>query len=262
MKIILCLKQVPENNIKMDWDKGKLIRESSNNALNPDDYHAIEFALNLKERFGGNITAITMGPPQAEEVLREAYSFGINKAILITDPRFAGSDTLVTSKILNRAIEKMGKFDIIVTGKRSADGDTGHVSYQLSEYFQIPHITQIHTFKLEGDKNAIVERIFGHEFQKVRTPLPIVAAIEKKANDVRFPKLVNIKKSFDKEIQIMNMDDIGGSEDEYGLLGSPTITLNGELFRHERKNEVFEGTMTQKIDQLISKLKKYNMLGN
>jgi len=92
--------------------------------------------------------------------------------------------------------------------------------------------------------------------------LPIVAAIEKKANDVRFPKLVNIKKSFDKEIQIMNMDDIGGREDEYGLLGSPTITLNGELFRHERKNEVFEGTMTQKIDQLISKLKKYNMLGN
>ncbi len=261
MKIIVCIKQVPEKNVKMDWKHGRLIREDSSNTLNPDDYHALELALQLRDRYGGEITAVTLGPPQAKDILREAYSFGVDNCVLITDPIFAGADTYATSKTLHRAIKKIGNFDIIVTGMKSSDGDTGHVSYQLSEFFKIPHITQIHTIEIEG-KNAIIERIYGHEFQKVSVSLPIIIASSRTTNRVRYPKLKDIKYSFDKDIKTLTFRELGGIQEEYGQMGSPTITLEGELFHHKRKNEVFEGSIDEKVESLVSKLKKYNMLGS
>ncbi len=260
--VVVCIKQVPEKDVKMNWEKGTIVRGNAKNILNPDDYHAIELGLKIIEKYGGNILAITLGPPQSKEILREAYALGVNRCVLVSDPKFAGSDTLITSKILYRAIKKVEpNFDIVITGRKSIDGDTGNVSYQLAEFFDIPHFTQIHKIDLE-EKCAIVERIFGHEYQKVNANMPIIIAADRHTNSVRFPSLKKIKHSYAKEIQLIKMEDIGGSEEEYGLKGSPTITLEGKLFQHKRKKHIFQGNLEEKVDKLINKLKKYNMLGN
>ncbi|MCP4760781.1 MAG: electron transfer flavoprotein subunit beta/FixA family protein [archaeon] len=263
LNIIVCIKQVPNTDkVNFDWKKGALIRNIDDNIMNPDDYHAIELALQLKEEYQGKISIITMGPPQAEDVLKEAYSLGdVDECILVTDPRFAGSDTHVTTKILNRTIKKIGDFDIIITGFETIDGNTSQVSYQLAEIFDIPHITQSHNVSIENN-NAIIERLFGHEYQKVKVKLPILIAVKRGSNTVRHPKLVNIKKSIQKEIKILKMEDIGGNEEEYGIMGSPTITIEGEIISHKRKKQEFEGTPDEKIDQLILKLKKYGFLNS
>jgi len=264
VNIVCCIKQVPNtDNVKFDWSKGSLIRTNIENILNPDDIHAIELALQIKEAAGGKITVITMGPLQAEEVLREAYSYGADRCVLISDPAFAGSDTLVTSKILHRAIKKLetksDKVDIIVTGFETLDGNTSQVSYQLSEFLLYPHFTKVHKIDIQG-RIAIIERLYGHEYQKVKVNLPILIAATRENNKVRYPTLLGIKTCFEKKIEILTMKDIGGTEDEYGLKGSPTITLKGEITEHKRKREVFEGSIDEKIDKLIAKLKKYELV--
>jgi electron transfer flavoprotein beta subunit len=264
VNIICCVKQVPNtDNVKFDWSKGSLIRTNIENILNPDDIHAIELALQIKEASGGKITVITMGPPQAEEILREAYSYGVDRCVLITDSAFAGSDTLVTSKILHRAIKKLEskseKFDIILTGFETLDGNTSQVSYQLSEFFHIPHITKVHKIDIQS-KNAIIERLYGHEFQKIKVELPILIAATRENNKVRYPTLLGIKTCFEKKIELLTLKDIGGTAEEYGLQASPTITLKGDITEHKRKREAFEGTIDEKIDKLVAKLKKYELV--
>lgn len=261
LRIFVCIKQVPvTDRVSFDWKKGGvLIRENVESIMNPDDLHAIELALQLKERNGGEIVAISMGPPQAEEVLREALSYGVDRCILITDDVFKGSDTLVTTKILHNSIKKLGKFDVIITGFKTIDGSTAQVSYQLAELFKIPHITQIHKIEIK-DKTAIIERLFGHEYQKIKADLPIILAVNSDTNKVRHVKLFNIKNCINKEIVKWKLDDLDGTENEYGLKGSTLITLKGEIISHKRKREIFTGTINDKIDKLILKLKKYGVV--
>ncbi|MHA1340887.1 MAG: electron transfer flavoprotein subunit beta/FixA family protein [Promethearchaeota archaeon] len=262
LNIIVCIKQVPATEkIKFNWKTGSLVRENIESIMNPDDRHAIEMALEIKEKFEGKtkITAITLGPPQAKEVLWEAYVMGADHCILITDERFKGSDTLVTSKILMRAIKKIGNFDIIITGFETIDGNTAQVHYQLAELLDIPHLTQIDDIEIEGNSTTI-SRLYGHEYQKVKTNLPILIATKRESNLVRYLKFIDIKKCFEKKIQIWTMEDIGGSEEDYGFKGSPTITLQGDIITHVRKRQEFKGTLDEKVNMFIQKLKKYGFL--
>ncbi|MBD3352633.1 MAG: electron transfer flavoprotein subunit beta [Candidatus Lokiarchaeota archaeon] len=260
LKIIVCIKQVPNtDNVQFDWKKGALVRKGIENITNPDGLHAIEQALAIKEQYESHITAITMGPPQAEETLREAYALGVDNCVLITDKRFAGSDTYITSKILHKAIKHLGNFDIVITGFETLDGGTSQVSYQLAEFFDIPHFTQVDRLEISGT-SVIIQRLYGHEYQKVKTDLPMLIAVKKELNSVRHARLIDIKVSFDKKITILNMEDIGGSAEEYGFSASPTKTLEGEVVRHKRKQERFEGTSVEKIEKLVGKLKKYGII--
>lgn len=260
LNIIICIKQVPNTDkVRFDWKRGSIVRKNIESIMNPDDLHAIELGLRLKEKFKGKITVITMGPPQAEAVLREAYAMGVDKCILISDKRFAGSDTLITSKVLQKAISKIGNFDMILTGFETIDGNTGQVSYQLAEMMEIPHLTQVNNVEIK-DKIAIIKRLYGHEYQKVKVTLPVLIAASKETNTVRHPRLKDIKECFEKEIETITLEDIGGTEEDYGLKASPTITLEGEIFKHKRKREVFSGTTDEKIDSLIKKLMKYGIL--
>ena len=145
MKIIVCIKQVPETtNVKIDPNTGTLIREGVESIINPFDMYAIEEGLRIKERLGeGEVVVITMGPPQAEEVLREAISMGVDKAILISDKRLAGSDTYATSYTLSRAIQKIGDYDLILCGKQAIDGDTAQVGPGISSWLDIPQVTYV-----------------------------------------------------------------------------------------------------------------------
>jgi electron transfer flavoprotein alpha/beta subunit len=260
LNIIVCIKQTPNTDrIKFDWKKGSIIRPIAENIMNPDDQHALELALQIRSKYEANITAITLGPKQAEEILREAYSLGVDHGILISDERFAGSDTLITSKILYKAIQKSGNYDIIITGFETIDGNTSQVSYQLSELLDIPHLTQIHEIDIK-ENIATINRLFGHEYQKIQVSLPILIATKRTSNQVRYPRLKDIKHSFEKEIEILTMDDLEMKEQDIGHQGSPSITIEGEVFSHKRKQVKFEGTIDEKIDQLIHKLKKYEIL--
>lgn len=260
LSIIVCIKQVPDmHGAIFDPQTCVINRDCAINIMNPDDLHALEMALSLKDQFGADITVITMGPPQAADVLYDAYALGADRCVLITDPRFAGSDSLVTSRVLSRALSQLGRFDIIITGFEAIDGNTAHVGFQLSEFLHIPLITQIHKIQLERDY-AMIERLYGHEYQKIKVSLPLLLSINKNTNNVRFPRLADIKTSTDKQLEIMTMDDIGGTENEYGIAGSPTVVIETKLFSHKREHEALAGSVNEEVDQLIHKMKMHNIL--
>ncbi len=260
LSILVCIKQVPDTQKALFNPKtGVIDRNSADNIMNPDDLHALEMALTVRDDYAATITALTMGPLQAADVLSEAYALGVDRGVLISDPCFAGSDSLVTSKILSRAIEKLGPFDIIMTGCEAIDGNTGHVGFQLSEFLRIPLLAQIHKFHVDSGQ-AVIERLYGHEYQKIRVDLPVLIAAGKTAHRVRTPRLADIKTCTARQVSVLTMDDIGGAGHEYGAAGSPTVVIETELFSHKREREVFAGTVDDKVDNLIHKLKKQNIL--
>lgn len=260
LSIIVCIKQVPDTqNALFDPKTGAIDRSGTENILNPDDLHALEMALSIRDACGARITALTMGPPQAADALREAFSMGADQGVLVTDQGFAGSDSLVTSKILSRAIARLGRYDLVITGMEALDGGTAHVGFQLSEFLDLPLITQIHRFQVR-EEHAIIERLYGHEFQKIKVRLPLLIAVNRNMNRVRTPRLADINACMDREITTLSMAQIGGTPDEYGDAGSPTKVIRTELFSHSRGREQLEGTTDEKVDLLIHKLKKHNIL--
>lgn len=256
--IITCIKQVPDIQ-RGRMAGGDIDRSGGDNIMNPDDLHAIEMALSLRDIRGGTITALTMGPPQAADVLYEAYAMGVDRCVLVTDPAFAGSDTLATSCVLSRAVSLLGPFDIVITGREAIDGNTGHVGYQLAEFLSMPLITGIHGIQI-NDGHAEIERLYGHEYQCIRVRLPILLAIGRDTNRVRTPRLADIALSEGREITVMGLAHIGGTGEEYGTSGSPTMVIATELFSHERGRENLTGSLDEKVDQLIMRLKKHEIL--
>ncbi len=258
--IAVCVKQVPDTQKAVfDPVTGAIDRTGTGNIMNPDDLHAIEMALFLRDNFGGTITALTMGPPQAADVLCEAYSFGVDRCVLVSDPCFAGSDSLVTSRILSRAVAHLGGFDIVVTGFEAIDGNTSHVGFQLSEFLDMPLITRIHRIGIE-ERCAVIERLYGHEFQKIKVSFPVLLAVGRNANRVRIPRLADINSCADRDIETLNLSHIGGTADEYGAAGSPTVVVETKTFSHRRNREVLAGTIDEKVDQTIHRLKKHGIL--
>ncbi len=260
LNMIVCIKQVPKTyNVKIDKQTGTLKRKETENIINPDDLHALELALHLKERYKGLITVITMGPDTAEDMLYEAYAMGVDKCILLCDKRFQGADTYATSLTLSRAIGTLGEYDIVLTGMTAIDGNTSHVGYQISEFLNIPLVTQINDIEIIENR-AIIKRLYGHEYQKIEVGFPILLSADKETNKVRFPRFCDINFCFEKKIVPMKLEDLGGTEDDYGLKGSPSIVIKTESFTHKRKQKRVEGNLDEKVDKFIGILKKQNIL--
>ena len=260
LSILVCVKQVPDaGRAVFDAKTGIIDRASAGNIVNPDDLHALETALSIKDAGGARITALSMGPPRAREALYEAAAYGADRCVLLYDPRFAGSDSLATSRALARAIRKLGPFDLIVTGREAIDGNTGHVGYQLSELLGLPLVTRIHRFRIENGR-ATIERLYGHEYQKIRAALPLIFAVGRDDNRVRFPRLTDIALSSGMEIEELSMDDIGGSAVEYGLAGSPTVVVDTRVFSHTRSQNSVEGDTAEKAEAIVQRLKKHGIL--
>lgn len=260
LNILVCVKQVPDShNVKVDRRSGLLLRTGETSIMNPDDAHAMELAVSLRERYGGEVVAMTMGPDHASDVLYEACALGADHAVLVTDERFAGSDSYVTGKILSRSIEHFGKFDIIITGVEAIDGSTASVGFHIAEFLGITLLRQVHRIDII-DGSVEVERLCGHEFQKVRVKLPVIIAANKETNSVRFPSLSDISSCYEKHIHRISMEDIGGKEEEYGLKGSPTIVVDSESFSHRRGREKIEGTTEEKAEALIHEMKRLDIL--
>jgi len=260
LSILVCVKQVPDaGRVVFDAKTGVIDRASAGNIVNPDDLHALETALSIKDAGGARVTALSMGPPRAREALYEAAAYGADRCVLLCDPRFAGSDSLATSRALARAIRKLGPFDLIVTGREAIDGNTGHVGYQLSELLGLPLVTRIHRFCIDNGR-ATIERLYGHEYQKIRAALPLIFAVGRDDNRVRFPRLADIALSSGAPIEELSMDDIGGDAAEYGPAGSPTVVVDTRVFNHTRSRNPIEGDTAEKAEAIVQRLKKHGIL--
>ncbi|MDH7487926.1 MAG: electron transfer flavoprotein subunit beta/FixA family protein [Anaerolineae bacterium] len=226
MHAIVCIKQVPDTtDVKVNPETGTLIREGVPSIVNPFDTYAIEEALRLREKFGGKVTVISMGPPQAKEALKEAIAMGADEAILLSDRAFAGSDTWATAYTLANAIRKIGDFDIILCGKQAIDGDTGQVGPGIARQLDIEQLTYV--FKIQEidfqAKRVRVERLLEEGREVVETRLPALLTVVKDINQPRYPTIMGIRRATRTEIPVWTAVDLPDAKpDLLGLKGSPT----------------------------------------
>ncbi|HUT15760.1 MAG TPA: electron transfer flavoprotein subunit beta/FixA family protein [Anaerolineae bacterium] len=226
MNIIVCIKQVPDTTeVKINPETGTLIREGVPSIINPFDTYAIEEGLRLKEQFGGNVTILSMGPPQAMEALKEAVAMGADEAILLSDRDFAGSDTWATAYTLSQAIRKCGDFDIILCGKQAIDGDTGQVGPGIARQLNISQLTYV--FKIRQmdpeTRSLVVERLLEEGREVVETSLPALLTVVKDINQPRYPSFMGIRRATRMDIPVWTAADLSDADtSKFGLNGSPT----------------------------------------
>lgn len=229
MHAIVCMKQVPDTTeVKIDPERGTLIREGVPSIVNPFDTYAIEEALQLKEKFGGKVTVITMGPPQAEEALREAVAMGCDEAILISDRAFAGSDTWATAYTLAQTIRRLGDVDVILCGKQAIDGDTGQVGPGVARQLGITQLTYVFKVQeLDPESGHIrVERLLEEGREVVESKLPALLTVVKDINQPRYPTFKGIRRASRMEIPTWTAGELEGADAElFGLDGSPTRVI-------------------------------------
>lgn len=255
MRIVVCIKQVPDTaEVKMNLETGTLIREGVPCIINPFDMHAIEAGLQLKEKTKGTVTVLTMGPPQAETALREALSLGVDKAVLLCDKAFAGSDTWATSYTLSKAIKKIGA-DIIICGKQAIDGDTAQVGPETAEFLNIPHISYVR--KIEEVTNSFirVHRLMDEGYDIVESSIPVLITVVKELNEPRLPSLKGKIAAKKAEITKWGISDIEADENNTGLKGSPTQVKN--IFKPQIRSDrkMLEGTPEKQVELLINELR-------
>ena len=255
MKIVVCLKQVPDTTVvKIDPKTGTLIRDGVPSIINPEDKHALEAALQLKDNYGAHVTLISMGPPQAKNALREALCMGADEDILLTDRAFGGADTLATSKTIAAAIREL-EYDIIFAGRQAIDGDTAQVGPEIAEHLNVPQVTYVQDVKVDED-GLIVNRALedGYELIKVQTPV-LLTAIE----ELNHPRYMNVQYIFDtvdKEVKMMTAADIDVPVEELGLKGSPTKVKKSMTKEAKGAGEVIKESAPEAVAYVLGKLKE------
>ena len=222
MEIVVCVKQVPDTTeVKIDPVKNTLIREGVPSIVNPFDKIAVEAALQLKEKYGGRVRVISMGPPQAADALKECLAMGAEEAVLVSDRAFGGADTLATAYALSTSIEKMGTVDLILCGKQAIDGDTAQVGPGIAENLGWPQIT--YAAKIEVNGNTIkVDREHEDGYEIMETQLPAVVTVVKSIAEPRFPTVKGTMKANRTQIPVWSAADINADEKRIGMPGSPT----------------------------------------
>lgn len=260
MHIIVCIKQVPDTqDVRIDAETNTLIREGTPSIVNPFCMYAVEEGLRIKERFGGRVTVISMGPPQAEDAIRETISMGVDEGILVSDRAFAGSDTLATSYTLASSIRKIGDYNLIICGRQAMDGDTGQVGPELAEVLGIPQITYVRKIEEIRADFARAERMTEWGYQVIETSLPALFTVVKEINIPRLPSLRGKLRARKTEIPAWNAKDMDIDLDRVGLKGSPTRVM--KIFTPEPKKagQVFKGKPDEAVVKLLNFLKEQKM---
>nr|WP_072513955.1 electron transfer flavoprotein subunit beta/FixA family protein [Ndongobacter massiliensis] len=222
MKIVVCIKQVPDTNeVRIDPVKGTLIREGIPSIMNPDDKAGLEAALRLKDKYGAHVSVLTMGPGQADEILREAMAMGADDAYLVTDRAFGGADTWATSCTLAAAVSKL-EYDLIITGRQAIDGDTAQVGPEMAEHLGIPNISYAQELEIDGD-DVVVLRQYEDRDHRVRVKMPALVTALSELNDPRYMTPGGIFDAYrEKEVIEWNRADVPVEDSNIGLAGSPT----------------------------------------
>jgi len=263
MNIVVCIKQVPyPKDVKLDPETHTLIREGVESIINPFDMYAIEEGLRLKERHGGKVTVLSMGPPQAEEALREALSYGVDDAILLSDKAFAGADTLATSYTLAMGIRKIGNVDIILCGKQAIDGDTAQVGPGLAIRLNIPYVTYVRRIVyINNSKKMRVERIMDDGYETIDLNLPALLTVVKEINEPRVPSLKHKLRAKKTNIPVYSAKDIGADIKRLGLNGSATRVIKVFSPQRKRKLEWIEGSVEEQVEKLLDRLRSHKIIG-
>ncbi len=263
LDILVLIKQVPNTNqVKIDPKKGTLIREGVESIVNPEDLIATEAALQLREKYKGKITAITMGPPQAKEALQEVLAMGVDEGILLTDKNFAGADTLATSYTLGKCIKTIKKFDLILCGRQAIDGDTAQIGPQVAEFLGIPQITYVRKIKIQG-KKVLAERMIAEGYEHIEAKLPVLLTVIKELTTSRYPSVNGIMSAcvFNEDaIKIWNAADIHANAENLGLGGSATWVTKTFAPEVKRAGVKLTGTPQKIAEQLINELRSRNLI--
>jgi len=257
VNIIVCIKQVPDTtDIKIDLETNTLIREGVESIINPFDLYAIEEAIRLKEQYGGKITAISMGPPQVKQALREAVAIGIDEILLLTDRKFAGADTWATSLTLSEAVKKLGDYDLLLFGQQAIDGDTAQVGPGVATHLNIPQTAFVKKIESIEKNKIIVQRLMEDGYDRIEMTLPAAITVVKEINEPRLPSLRGKRNAKKTELKTWNADDLHLDEDNIGLNGSPTQVI--KIFSPELKKdgEKHELKPEELVEILYKKLKE------
>ncbi len=262
MNIIVCIKQVPDTEaIKFDSEKGILIREGVGAIINPPDLHAIEAALTLKDSLGARITAVTMGPPQAEQALRDAISLGVDDVVLLSDRAFAGADTLATTYVLAKAIKKIGSFDLVICGKQAVDGDTAQVGPGLAARLNVPSVTCVSEIGPNVSEGLLqLTRMTDNGRDLLELRLPALITVHPSLNDPRVPSLRGKMRAKKTTVPVWGLEDLGADPERTGLKGSPTRVKSTWIPSFEARREILSGSPEEQVGTLMERLKEAGVI--
>ena len=261
MNIIVCIKQVPGTiEVKIDPETNTLVREGVESVINPFDMYALEEAIRIKEKIGGNVVVLTMGPPQAAEVLRDAIALGADDVYLLSDRAFAGADTLATSYTLSKSIEKIGQFDLIICGKQTMDGDTAQVGPEIAQKLGIPVVTYVSKIEDMVNGQIKLKRMVEDGYELIDVETPLLITVVKEINEPRVPSLRGIMKAKKAEIPVWDSDDIGAESEKIGLSGSPTQVVRVFAPEVSKEGEILVGEPTEIAENLILKLREEKVI--
>ena len=261
MKIVVCIKQVPDTNeVKLDPKTNRLIRDGVPSIINHDDKSGIEAALQLKEKVGGTVTVVCMGPPQADVALREALAMGCDEAYLLSAREFGGSDTCATAIIISTALKKIG-YDIVITGRQAIDGDTAQVGPQIAEHLGIPVISYAQEIKVDGDA-VIVKRQYDDGYHMLKAKMPCLVTALSELNEPRYMTPGGIFDAVNAEITTLGRADLVDVDDSnIGLKGSPTkIAKASDKVRKGAGEKVVPDSPDEAVSYIVGKLKDKHVI--
>jgi electron transfer flavoprotein alpha/beta subunit len=261
MHIIVLVKQVPDTaEVKINRETNTLIRDGVPSIINPYDRYALEEAVRLREKHGGKVTALTMGPPQAVEALKEAVSLGADDVVLLSDRAFAGADTWATSYALSMGIRKIGAFDLVIAGKQAIDGDTAQVGPETADMLGIPFVAYIRKIERVEGGSMVAERLMDEGYDVVETALPCLITVVKEINDPRMPSLKGKMKAKGLQVTPWTAKDIGADENKIGLKGSPTQVVRIFPPAPRGQREILGGSIEEQVAAVTRKLKEQSLI--
>ncbi len=256
MNIVVCIKQVPDTTeIKINPVTGTLIRDGVPSIINPDDKAGLELALRMKDQYGAHVTVITMGPPQADNALREALAMGVDDAIHLTDRKFAGADTLATSHALAGALRNL-PYDLIITGRQAIDGDTAQVGPQIAEHLDIAQVSYLRKLDYDGKGTFTIERTVEDGYEILETEAPCLVTVLSDAYPARYMTVKGIMEAYAKEVKVWGFNEIEVKEEVLGLKGSPTKVHKAFSRGVKAAGELYELETDEAVGTIISKLKE------
>lgn len=261
MRIIVGIKWVPNTtSVNIDPKTGTLVREGIPSVVNPHDLEAIEMALRLRDEYGGKVTVITMSPPSAKAGLEHTLGMGVDEAVLISDRVFAGADTLATSYVLAKAIEKLG-YDLIVFGQETIDSSTAHVGAQVASWLSIPYLYYVREAKLEDGK-LVVKRSLENSHEVYELQLPALISVAMHTLHPRRVKVSHkLRAKLENPVKVWSNDVMRLDSECIGLKGSPTALSKIEMVpKVPRKNEVFKGDPREAARWLVSRLREEGLI--
>ncbi|MFV0464795.1 MAG: electron transfer flavoprotein subunit beta/FixA family protein [Lachnospiraceae bacterium] len=262
MKIVVCMKQVPASDkVEIDPETGSMIRLNSDTRTNPYDLYALEAALEIKERTGSTVIALTMGPEHAVSMMKDAYSMGADRAVILADRKFAGSDVLATSYTLAQGIRVLEGADLIICGKQTTDGDTAQIGPAIAEHLGIPHSAWVNEICTVSEQEITIRQDLTNSSLLSKMRYPCLITVDKGVNVPRLPSYLMKKKTAEKSIEILRFEDLPDQDlTRYGLIGSPTTVE--QMFPPDISTEkyFFEGDSNQKAESLFHSLINLKLL--